>query len=88
MYFAELHIETARGLVEFDARPSDSIAIALRLSAPIYASDDLFSEPDDEEDTNDPSLPLTPPAPSELTADALKAYLERLRPEDFGRFMP
>ncbi|HEY0931767.1 MAG TPA: bifunctional nuclease family protein [Gemmatimonas sp.] len=87
-YFAELHIETPRGLVEIDARPSDSIAIALRLSAPVYAADNLFSEPDEDEDVDEPTPPLTPPVPSELTADALKAYLERLRPEDFGRFMP
>jgi bifunctional DNase/RNase len=88
MYFALLHIETSRGLVEIDARPSDSIAVALRLSAPVYVAEGLLTELDEDEDVDSPSMPDGPPVPSELTADALKAYLERLQPEDFGRFLP
>ena len=39
-YYAELHIARngSGDVVQVDARPSDSIAIALRLSAPIFAS--------------------------------------------------
>ena len=37
-YYAELHIGTAHGHVVVDARPSDSIAIALRLGAPLLAA--------------------------------------------------
>ena len=36
-FYAELHIAVDGGMVHIDARPSDSIAIALRFSAPIYA---------------------------------------------------
>src|SRR5688572_5227299 len=36
-YFAELHISRGETVFHIDARPSDSIAIALRLSSPIYA---------------------------------------------------
>src|SRR6476661_3782367 len=36
-YFAELHISRGDAIVHVDARPSDSIAIALRLDAPIFA---------------------------------------------------
>ena len=43
-YYAELQVERNGELVTIDARPSDSIAIALRLDAPIYAADDLLSE--------------------------------------------
>ncbi|WP_337170820.1 bifunctional nuclease family protein [Gemmatimonas aurantiaca] len=98
-YYAALQVEGPRGIVEFDARPSDSIAIALRLSAPIFADESLLSEFDEDDDddgaSEDPSGSSsgTPPwarsrESSELAADELKAYLERLRPEDFGKFQP
>jgi uncharacterized protein len=84
-YYAELHVARPDGLVHIDARPSDSIAIALRMSAPIFAPEALLSAvaEDDGED-------FAPPSPAqstdELTADQLKEYLENLRPEDFGKF--
>lgn len=84
-YYAELHIARGGEVVQIDARPSDSIAIALRLAAPIFASDALLSDVQIEEssDTFDvESLKNT----SELNAEQLKEYLERLRPEDFGKF--
>ena len=97
-YFAELHIQRDDTLVHIDARPSDSIAIALRLAAPIYAADELMVEPAEEEDDDSGDVPGVSgsgdePATaetdaSELSADQLKAYLENLRPEDFGKFNP
>ncbi|MEX2155141.1 MAG: bifunctional nuclease family protein [Gemmatimonadaceae bacterium] len=84
-YYAELHIARNGDVVQVDARPSDSIAIALRLSAPIYASEALLSEVQVEESTEsfDPEgLKST----SDLNAEQLKEYLEKLRPEDFGKF--
>ncbi len=42
-YFAELHVARGDELFEIDARPSDSIAIALRLSAPIFAEESLLT---------------------------------------------
>ncbi|MDP6125040.1 MAG: bifunctional nuclease family protein [Candidatus Latescibacteria bacterium] len=42
-YFATLIVRTASGdETAVDARPSDSIALALRCQAPIFASDELF----------------------------------------------
>jgi bifunctional DNase/RNase len=84
-YYAELHIARNGDVVQVDARPSDSIAIALRLSAPIYASEALLSDVQVEESTEsyDPEgLKST----SDLNAEQLKEYLEKLRPEDFGKF--
>ena len=60
-YFAELRLEHAGALVTIDARPSDSIAIALRLGAPIRAAESLLVDPgddvaaddDDDEDEED-----------------------------------
>ena len=71
-------------MVQIDARPSDSIAIALRVAAPIFAADDLLSEVQVEEASEIPGAELR--SPSELSAEQLKEYLERLRPEDFGKF--
>jgi hypothetical protein len=97
-YFAELQIQRGETLVHIDARPSDSIAIALRLAAPIYAADELLVEAADEEEDEGGEVPGVGEAaeepsgletdPSELSADQLKAYLENLRPEDFGKFNP
>jgi bifunctional DNase/RNase len=94
-YFAELQLSGAGGPAHVDARPSDSIALALRCHAGIFASAALLVEPeaDDGHDAepdgvgdDDEEGPAA--APAELTPDELKAYLANLRPEDFGRFLP
>jgi bifunctional DNase/RNase len=94
-YYAELHLQLDGNVVQVDARPSDSIAIALRFGAPIFALESLLTavaveegESEDEESAG-PSFtqevpPLTPER--DLSAEALKAYLEKMRPEDFGKF--
>lgn len=92
-YFAELHIHRGDDVFQIDARPSDSIAIALRLSAPIFAQESLLTAVavedaeahDDEESIFSSEGPdLTPE--KDLSAEKLKEYLEKLRPEDFGKF--
>jgi bifunctional DNase/RNase len=81
-YYAELHLRRDDHVVQIDARPSDSIAIALRLKAPIFAAEDLLTATSAEE-------AVTPDITSEaLDSDALKKYLENLDPEDFGKFTP
>ena len=96
-YFAELHIQRGDTLVHIDARPSDSIAIALRLAAPIFAAEELLVEPAEDEEEEQSEVPGVGDAEgieqpeadeSELSAEQLKAYLENLRPEDFGKFNP
>ncbi len=79
-YFAELLIRRDEQVVQVDARPSDSIALALRLHAPIFTTDDLL-------DQN--AGGAGPPAPERrLDPESLKQYLEKLDPQDFGRFTP
>jgi bifunctional DNase/RNase len=89
-YYAELHVQRPEGLVQIDARPSDSIAIALRLSAPIFAQESLLTAVADDEESADPSVSASglpaPTDPEVLNAEQLKEHLERLRPEDFGKF--
>lgn len=89
-YFAELHIERDGEQYRVDARPSDSIAIALRVPAPIFAEESLLALPGEEarDEEEDAVIPESPPTQStdEMTADQLKQYLSGLRPEDFGKF--
>ena len=55
-FHARLVLVTADARHEVDARPSDAIALAIRLEAPIYAAGDVLDraaalpEPDDEDD--------------------------------------
>jgi len=109
-YYAELQIVRDGAVIAIDARPSDAIAVALRLGAPVFAAAELLSEialeiaePDDAEASGDESddaddedadeqegglaLPSSPPAP-DASVQQLQEYLERLRPEDFGKFNP
>ena len=102
-YYAELQLQRDDAHINIDARPSDSIAIALRLGAPIYAAEDLLVDPGEDEETEEDEESATPDfgassedvgeadqelSEAELTADQLKRYLETLRPEDFGKFNP
>lgn len=82
-YYAELHL-TRGGEDRFlvDSRPSDGIALALRLHAPIFAAEALLTEAVIGTEGEPPS-----PAPG-IDAEQLKRYLETLDPEDFGKFMP
>ena len=77
-YYAELLIMRGEEVVQVDARPSDSIALALRCNAPIFTTDALLNRP------------TTPASAPDQTADpeALRRYLEKLDPQDFGRFQP
>ncbi len=44
-FYAKLHLKDAGGRnVVIDARPSDSVAIALRASAPVFASEEVLGE--------------------------------------------
>jgi len=50
-YFARLfmyqQLESGRNMLEIDARPSDSIALALQLKAPVFVTADVLARADD-----------------------------------------
>ena len=102
-YFAELVIRRDGDIVTIDARPSDSIAVALRSEAAIFANDALLERAsieidegeavvDDGEGYQPPSSEGSGPEESEgarsMDPEELKEYLRRMNPEDFGRFSP
>jgi hypothetical protein len=82
-YFAELHIYRGDTVIQIDARPSDSIALALRLKAPIFTNENLL-----ELTSIDTGEASAQPGAGPLDADSLKSYLQNLDPEDFGKFTP
>jgi bifunctional DNase/RNase len=89
-YYAELQIRRNGELVNVDARPSDSIAIALRFAAPMFAQESLMTSLVFEDSSEGESWQAEEQAPQagsdEMTPEQLKSYLENLRPEDFGKF--
>ncbi len=93
-YYAELIIRRGSEVISVDARPSDSIAIALRTAASIYTTEDLLEHTSIEvSDATEESMELPGPGESAdpetgLSPEQLREYLRRLNPEDFGRFNP
>jgi uncharacterized protein len=95
-YFAELIIRRGSDVITVDARPSDSIAIALRMQAPIFASDTMLDNTaieiseGQEEETPDFGQAVEPGGEggAGLSPEQLREYLRRMNPEDFGRFNP
>lgn len=82
VFYAELVLRTAAGTVEVSARPSDALALAVRLDAPVVATADLVSEAgidlpaeeDEDEDEKDP----------EAEVREFREFLEQVSPEDFA----
>lgn len=91
-YFAELVITRGEEVFTVDARPSDSIAIALRTRAELFTTEDLLSVAAVEGALEPDGAGLgdaggEPPQPG-LNPEQLKDYLRKLDPEDLGRFNP
>ncbi len=80
-FFAELHLTRGGAPMIVDARPSDAIAIALRMEAPIFASEVLLGV---AAMTDGPTHAGRDDDP--LSAEQLQRVLGQMRPEDFGKF--
>jgi hypothetical protein len=94
-YYAELIIQRGTELISVDARPSDSIAVALRMAASIYTTDELLEHTSIEmAEASGESAELGGGEEGEasgsqgLSPEQLREYLRRMNPEDLGRFNP
>lgn len=74
-FFALIHLQQQDRPVTVDARPSDAIALALRVSAPIYVLRSVLDKAQAAE--------LTTQASDE---EKLKKWLEEISPEDLGKY--
>jgi bifunctional DNase/RNase len=75
-FFARIFLQREGSILSVDARPSDSIALALRADAPIFVADDIIeSKPStfaEHDEKHDP-------------AKSLRDHLKELDLKDFGR---
>jgi hypothetical protein len=89
-FYAAVMVQRDGEVLSIDARPSDSIAVALRAKAPIFVNVELLQEPPRQVDDQGGGEPPPGDPPHEPTeeekAEQLRRFLEKLNPEDFGKF--
>lgn len=71
-FFAEVRLMKDGQEIRIDARPSDSVALAVRVNCPIYVNDQVFE-----------ACPELLKPISEEEVDDFKKKLEHMTPEDF-----
>jgi bifunctional DNase/RNase len=75
-FFAVIWVERNGELISVDSRPSDALALALRLDCPIYVDDSVLKSAKTAANVSDKLN----------TNQELKRYLENLGDEDLGRY--
>lgn len=83
-FYASVFLQRDGEALSIDARPSDSIAMALRAACPIFVNDKLLQEAPAE--VAEAAEPEERELSDEERAEQLRRYLENLNPEDFGKF--
>lgn len=79
-FYARIYFLSEDRTFSIDARPSDAIAIALRYKAPMYVDDSVIVK-----SKTDEKIPGEPVDTSE-EGQKWTEYLEKLSPEDFGKY--
>ena len=74
-FYASIHLDRDGEQIAIDARPSDAIALALRVKAPIFAEDNVID--------NAKSLETTP---DKGDSERLQRWLEELDPDELGKY--
>ncbi len=74
-FYAMIHLISRDSTVMVDARPSDAIALALRADAPIFVEEEVISRAKSTDLTRDAG-----------ESDRLRQWLEKLDPEDLGKY--
>ncbi len=71
-FYAIIHINLREGEVEIDSRPSDAIAVALRVGTPIYVAEEVINQAGRSEETKEGNK-----------TEGFMEWLEKLDPDDF-----
>lgn len=74
-FHARIVLHNQDGEIEVDARPSDAIALALRVEAPIFVNEEVFQKAK-AADSADPSS----------EEERLKKWFEEVDPDDLGKY--
>jgi bifunctional DNase/RNase len=80
-YYALIHLTNRGRSLSIDSRPSDAIALALRTQAPIFVSDDVLKKSKQIEATKEGVA-----ADKSEQGKRWQDILEKLNPEDFGKY--
>jgi uncharacterized protein len=84
-FYARITIEAQGQLLSIDARPSDSIALALKTKAKIFAAEELLTDELDRLiQTEGPAK--APEMTDEQRAEELRRFIENINPKDFGKY--
>jgi bifunctional DNase/RNase len=75
-FYAALIVRAEEKRLAIDARPSDSIALAVRTGAPIYVAEDVMETAAVTDDSETP-------VDEEAEMEAFRDFLEHVDPEDF-----
>ncbi len=76
-YFAEIVVKDPEGReLRIDSRPSDAIALAVRMDASIFVHEQVLRK----------SQPAAQEFPSPTDKEGWKKLLEEMDPEDFGKY--
>jgi bifunctional DNase/RNase len=79
-FYAELELRVDQRTVRVSSRPSDAIALAVRVSAPIYAAERVLDEAaaaPEEEQGGDPEE-------QEEIVDQFREFIDQVNPDDFA----
>lgn len=76
-FYAEITLVDDSGTRVLDARPSDSIALALRVDAPIFVAEEVFDAASILEETQDEARQ------QEQEVEQFHQFLDTVNPEDF-----
>jgi uncharacterized protein len=79
-FYAVVHLTRNGDNCTLDARPSDSIALALKTGCPIFVNSELFEQSHDEVAKDEQK----PPMPTDR--ESLRERLKKINPEDFGKY--
>ena len=74
-FYAVIWLERGGDVISIDSRPSDALALALRVDCPIYVDELVFK-----------ASKLAASASDRLTSEDLRKYLEGLNDEDLGKY--
>jgi bifunctional DNase/RNase len=84
-FYAKIYLEANGELLAIDARPSDSLALALKSKARVFVAPHLFAGEIDSLLQSESAPPAEEQSEEERVAE-LKSFLDNLNPKDFGKF--
>jgi bifunctional DNase/RNase len=74
-FYAVIWVERSGTLVSIDSRPSDALALALRIDCPIFVEDEVLKNSKSQATSQD-----------RINNEELKRWLENMNDEDLGKY--